>query len=385
VRILLTGVTGVLGRALARQLVAAGHAVTGVGPHPPDTLHPDVEFVGAALGDPVLLQLANSADVVLHLAPIEPGVPGSAGIDGLVRVAHAAARGGARLIYVSPAAGEPGLREQAETLVSSGWAPNLVVRIAPLVGRQLDWMICRTVGSLNQVKTAAESLRVLHFDDLLRFLVLAVTTNSTGLVDLASPDTVDAASARAALRSTGQRGWRVRKSGWAELTTDLDAAALPGTWQFEFAWPAEDAVADTARGLFGRTVTATGAADEPGRLPLPAEVTPPCEPWDGTPLRSASADEQEGEFDDRVDPRFPVFSATPLALTLPGPLTPMTLDVQLAGLRAATRMIGAVMASGAVVAGEWESRAIAVFGHRPYVNVSASVIAAEQCALMPSR
>ncbi len=94
-RILLTGVTGLLGRATARQLIAAGHTVTGIAAHPHQNLHPDVDFVGASLDDPVLQRLADAADVVLHLAPIEPGVPGSAGIDGLVRVAHAAARAGA--------------------------------------------------------------------------------------------------------------------------------------------------------------------------------------------------------------------------------------------------------------------------------------------------
>ncbi len=377
-RILLTGVTGLLGRAVARQLVAAGHAVTGIAPWPHDSLHPDVEFVSAALDDPILLRLADSADVVAHLAPIEPGVPGSAGLDGLVHVAHAAARAGARLIYVSAVAGESTQCEQAETLVASGWAPSLVVRIAPLVGRQLDWMICRTVGSLLHLRGAAESLRVLHFDDLLRFLVLAVATNRTGVVDLASPDSVDAAAARSMLRSTGQRGWRARQPGWARPVPELSAAASPEGWRFEFAWPAQDAVADTVRGLVGRKLTVIGAADEPGRLPLPVEIVPPKGPWDPTPLRSALSDEQEGEFDDRVDPRFPIFSAAPLAETLPGPLTPMTLDVQLAGLRAATRMIGAVLACGDVVAAEWRSRAIAVFGHRPYVGVSASVIAAEQ-------
>ena len=143
--------------------------------------------------------------MVLHLAPIEPGVPGSAGIDGLVRVAHAAARAGARLIYVSAAAGEPKLYAQAEALVASGWAPSLVVRIAPPVGRQLDWMICRTVASLLRSTLAAEPVRVLHFDDLLRFLVLAVATNGTGVVDLASPDTINVGAARDMLRSAGQR------------------------------------------------------------------------------------------------------------------------------------------------------------------------------------
>jgi nucleoside-diphosphate-sugar epimerase len=378
VRILLTGVTGLLGRAMARQLVAAGHTVTGVAAHPHQNLHPDVDFVGASLGDPVLQRLADAADVVLHLAPIELGVPGSAGIDGLVRVSHAAARAGARLIYVSAAAGEPTLYAHAETLVDSGWAPSLVVRIAPPVGRQLDWMICRTVASLLHTTSAADPIRVLHFDDLLRFLVLAVATDVTGVVDLASPDTIDVAVARSMLRSVGQRPQRARMPGWAQVAPDLDLAALRESWRFEFAWPTTDAIADTGRGLEGRKFDATGAAALPGRLPLPVEVGLPIEPLDGTPLRSASPDEQEGEFDDRVDPRFAVFSAVPLAETLPGPLTPMTLDIQIPGLRAAARMIGSVMACGDVVTAEWGSRAVAVFGHRPYVGVSASAIATEQ-------
>jgi nucleoside-diphosphate-sugar epimerase len=378
VRILLTGVTGLLGRAMARQLFAAGHAVTGVAAHPHQHLHPDVDFVGASLGDPILQRLADAADVVLHLAPIEPGVPGSAGIDGLVRVAHTAARAGARLIYVSAASGEPTLYAQAETLAASVWAPSLVVRIAPPVGRQLDWMICRTVASLLHSTSVADPVRVLHFDDLLRFLVLAVATDGTGVVDLASPDTIDVAAARSMLRSAGQHSRRNRLPGWAQLTPDLDLAALQESWQFEFAWPTTDAIADTGRGLEGRKFDATGAAALPGHLPLPVEVGLPIEPLDGTPLRSALPDEQEGEFDERVDPRFAVFSAVPLAETLPGPLTPMTLDVQIPGLRAAARMIGTVMACGDVVTAEWGSRAVAVFGHRPYVGISASAIAAEQ-------
>ncbi|WP_428339184.1 NAD-dependent epimerase/dehydratase family protein [Mycobacterium sp.] len=377
-RILLTGVTGVLGRAVARQLVAANHAVTGIGAHPHQNLHSDVDFVGASLGDPVLQRLADAADVVVHLAPIEPGVPGSAGIDGLVRVAHAAARAGARLIYVSAAAGAPALCAQAETLVASGWAPSLIVRIAPTVGRQLDWMICRTVAGLLHSASATERVRVLHFDDLVRFLVLVVATDGTGVVDLASPDMIDVAAARGMLRAAGQRPRRTRTPGWAQLTPDLDLAALQELWRFEFAWPTTDAIVDTGRGLAGRKLDATGAAALAGHLPLPFEVVLPIEPSDGAPLRSALPDEQEGEFDDRVDPRFAVFSAVPLTETLPGPLTPMTLDVQIPGLRAAARMIGAVMAFGDVVTAEWASRSVAVFGHRPYVGVSASVIAAEQ-------
>jgi nucleoside-diphosphate-sugar epimerase len=378
VRILLTGVTGLLGRAMARQLIAAGHAVTGIVAYPHHNLHPDVEFACAPLGDPVLEQLADASDVVLHLAPLEAAVPGSAGINGLVRVAHAAARAGARLVFVSVSAGQPTLYRQAETLVSSGWAPSLVVRIAPPVGRQLDWMICRTIGSLLHGKASADKLRLLHYDDLIRFLVFAVATDSTGTVDLASPDTTDLAAAQQVLRSAGHRPRLARLPNWPELIPELDLTAAQQAWRFEFGWSAYDSVVDTVRGLAGRRLGVRGTTDVPEHLPLPAEVGVRTEPLDGAVLRSASPEGLEGEFDDRADPRFPVFSAAPLAETLPGPLTPMTLDVQLGGLRAAARAMGPVMALGDVVAEEWGSRAIAAFGHRPYVGVSASVIVAEQ-------
>ena len=377
-RILLTGVTGLLGRAVARQLVAAGHTVTGLAAEPHEYLHPDVDFVSGSLADPMLQQLADVSDVVLHLAPIEAAAPGSAGINGLVHVAHAAARAGSRLIFLSQSAGEPTLYRQAETLVASGWAPSVVVRTAPLVGRQLDWMICRTVGSLLVSKDSARPLRLLHFDDLLRFLMLAVSTNRSGVVDLAAPDTVDLGAARRLLRSADQRPRLARLPCWPHLTPDFDDAAAAGSWQFEFGWRASDAVADTVRGLVGRRVDARGAVDLPGHLPLPVEVVPRARPSDGTLLPAAARDGQGGEFDDRIDPRFPVFSAATVAKTLPGPLTPMTLDVQLCGLRAATRAMSLVLRPDDVLADEWGSRAIAVFSHQPYVGVSADVLAAEQ-------
>jgi uncharacterized protein YbjT (DUF2867 family) len=378
VQILLAGVTGLLGRAVARQLIAAGHTVTGIAAEPHEYLHPDVEFVRGSLGDPMLQQLADVSDVVLHLAPVEAAVPGSEGINGLVHVAHAAARAGSRLIYLSQSAGQPKLYRQAEALVTSGWAPSLVVRTAPPVGRQLDWMICRTVGSLLGTKDSDQPLRLLHFDDLLRFLVLAVATSRGGEVDLAAPEATDLGTARRLLRPVDQRARLARLPSWPQLTPKLDGAASAASWEFEFGWRANDAVTDTVRGLVGRRVDAWGAVDVPGHLSLPIEVAPRARPSGGHLVSAAARDGQEGEFDDRVDPRFPVFSTATVAETLPGPLTPMTLDVQLSGLRAATTVMSLVMAAGHVVADEWGSRAIAVFNHRPYVGVSANVLAAEQ-------
>ncbi|WP_440271460.1 NAD-dependent epimerase/dehydratase family protein [Candidatus Mycobacterium methanotrophicum] len=44
-RILLTGVTGLVGRAVARQLLAAGFEVSGTATRPHENLDPGVDFV----------------------------------------------------------------------------------------------------------------------------------------------------------------------------------------------------------------------------------------------------------------------------------------------------------------------------------------------------
>lgn len=185
-QILVTDATGAVGRSVTRQLIAAGHTVSGIAQHPHDALDPRVDYVCASLRNPVLQELAGEADAVIHLAPVDTSAPGGVGITGLAHVANAAARAGARLLFVSQAAGRPELYRQAETLVSTGWAPSLVIRIAPPVGRQLDWMVCRTVATLLRSKVSARPIRVLHLDDLVRFLVLALNTDRNGVVDLAT-------------------------------------------------------------------------------------------------------------------------------------------------------------------------------------------------------
>jgi hypothetical protein len=178
------------------------------------------------------------------------------------------------------------------------------------------------------------------------------------------------------LRSADPRLRAHRVQRWPELVPEMDLSALQEDWDFEFGWRALDAVADTGRGLVGRRLDAAGAVSQGAQLELPVETLPRFELTDG--LRSAAPDGLEGEFDDRIDPRFPIFSAKGLAEVLPGPLTPMTLDVQLNGLRAASRVMGQLLALGGAVADEWWSRSIAVFGHRPYVGVSANVVSAGQ-------
>ena len=374
--ILVTDATGTVGRLVARQLIAAGHTVSGIAERPHPYLDAGVEFVCAPLSDPILQELADEADAVVHLAPIDAKAPGSADINGVAHVTHAAARAGARLLFVSQAAGRQDLYRPAEALVSTSWGPSLVIRIAPPVGRQLDWMVCRTVATLLRAKVSEQPMRVLHLDDLVRFLVLALNTDRTGVVDLATPDTTNVITAWRLLRAVDPRSRLHRVHSWSELIPEMDIIAVQEDWMFEFGWQALEGVADTARGLVGRRLGAAGAISHGGQMALPVEVLPRFAPSDELP--SAAPEGMEGEFDDRIDPRFPVFSATSLAEALPGPLTPITLDVQLSGLRAASRVMGQVLALGGVVGDEWGSRAIAVFGHRPYVGVSSNVVAARQ-------
>jgi nucleoside-diphosphate-sugar epimerase len=301
-RILITAVTSAVGRDLAGQLVAAGHQVSGIATAPHCDLDPRVELFCAELRSPVLQTLADAADAIIHLAPVESGAPNAAGIAGVVRVSHAAARAGARLLFISHAAGDPDLYREAEELVSTCWAPSLVIRLAPVVGRQSDWMVCRSVATVLTIGTL-HPIRVLHTDDLHRFLLRAVSSHRTGVVDLATRDAVTLVTARRLLNEAGPRLRRIPV--WPTKDPVFALTPLQRVWEFDCGWTAADAMADTARGLLGRRLGATGATDVPGRVPMPVHAIP------------------AGSAEAGVD--------------VSGPITPMTLDIRLGGLRAADR------------------------------------------------
>ncbi len=69
-RILITGVTGFLGRHMARRLLAQGHDVTGIARHaPPEALPEGLRFVPASIEDAsVTGPLLAASDWLIHLA-----------------------------------------------------------------------------------------------------------------------------------------------------------------------------------------------------------------------------------------------------------------------------------------------------------------------------
>ncbi|HEX6361275.1 PEP-utilizing enzyme [Actinophytocola sp.] len=364
-RVLVNGVTSDLGRAFARALSGAGHEIIGVGTAEHRDLPPDVSFTQ---GDAATAEsLVAGTDVVVHLSPVEREVPESGGIPALRRMATAAARHGIR--FVVPIEHGPDAAD-ADKVVRDSGGRHVVVRTAPLGGRLLDWQSCRTVATLLAAPRDTQ-WRLLHTDDLVRFLLYAVTSDRTGVVALFASDVIVAGAVREVLRGLSVRGI----PNWPAMSTS-DRKGTARDWGFECGWTSEEVVEDLARGGRGRRLTKDGAVDDLTRLPIPVEPLPRRRPpEDGTPLASVALPSMAAECDDRIDPRYPVFSAHQTAELFPAPLTPLSIDVHTAGLRAAGRTMAGVAGLTGPVADEWESRGYAVFGHRLYAGVSAAAAA----------
>ncbi len=369
--ILITGIASDVGRVVAGYLVARGHQVTGQTQCIRADLDPRLDVLCTPLSSASLADRIAAADTVIHLAPVEPRLPDSAGITGVVHIAHAAARGGTRLLVLNHSGGDPVLYRQAAELVSTSWGPTLVIRVAPLVGRSTDWTICRTVATVRAGGGGNVPIRLLHTDDLCRFLARAVESDRTGEVDLATAEAVSLATARRMLGPALPSDHRTR--AWPVADPTFRLIPLQRDWTFECGWSPAEALADTATALVGYRIGRAGATPVEFRLPMPTEV--PAPPIDAT-LVAAAPDDLSGEFDSRIDDRFPTFSCADSSDALPGPLTPMTLDIHLAGLRAGQRATSAAMGLPDDLAREWDARATAVFGHRIYTGVSIAAAAA---------
>lgn len=359
-RFLVTNVVDHTGHAVARALLAAGHRVTGLAPAAGRGVDPRIDLHVGTPDEAAVLDraVAEPPELVLHL----PGrFPDRA-------TPLAAAVGAVRVVVLLP--DEPAAAER----IAAAWADRpgtLLVRTAPLAGRAAGPAEMRTIAGL-LTAPADSRWSLVHPDDVARVLVEELLEGrTTGTLRLAAPGTVTAGDAARRLRAAGVR--RVPR-GVRPHPVPPPVAAVGG---FTTGWTAEEAFEDLLRGLVDRVPDADGARDRPGAITLPAEVIPSRMPArDGGPLRSAAPDGLEGEFDELIDPRFPVQSATNVSEALPGPLTALSIDLHAAGLRHANAVMGRMMALDGVVADEWTSRVDGVYGHRVYLNASISVLTA---------
>lgn len=357
-RFLITQVTGRTGRSVARALLGAGHRVTGIGDSATRLLDPRVDLHPGRPDDPRALAAAAGAEpveAVLHLATTGDVLPPTA-VDGT------------RVVVLLP--DEP---SQADTLATA-WATHphaLLVRPAPYAGRGVGPAEMRTLAGLFAAAPGS-AWRLVHPDDVERYLVGELTTGSaTGTVALAADGTVTAGDAVRRLRAAG-----VRKAPHAVVALPVPRPA-ENPPDFRPGWTAGEALTDLLRGLVDRTPAAGGARDRMGAITLPVDVIPARLPArDGGALVSAAPAGLQGEFDDLLDPRFPVYSATNTSEALPGPLTPLSIDLHVSGLRRANAIMAWMMALEGTVADEWNSRVNAVHGHHVFLNASISVLTA---------
>ncbi|MGW4326218.1 PEP-utilizing enzyme [Nocardia sp. NPDC004573] len=359
-RVLVTGVSDPTGRAVARMLLAAGHDVVGSDRVRHRYVDPRVQVITGDPDDPASCARAVAeCAVVVHLG-------GS-----LAASAAAARAAGARIVVPTVA----GTDSAAEDIVRSSGARALIVRTAPVAGRRVDresWRILRRlVGSRR-----ASGFQMLHTDDFERFLVLAAESARVGVVELAAPGVVSGADVHRIRAATGTRS--VRRMARDRTVPEVDPTAAQAEWGFRCGWTASEAAADVVRGLVGRKVDGDELVARTGAIPLPGYVVPSrATTSDGHALVSVAPEGLEGEFDDRVDPAYPVHTATNTSEALPGPLTPLTVDLQAGAIRLANAAMGRMIALDGIALEHWTSRVTTVLGHHIYINASIGVLAAE--------
>ncbi|MBF6241210.1 PEP-utilizing enzyme [Nocardia otitidiscaviarum] len=361
-RILVTGVTEPSGRAVARMLVAAGHEVVGLDRRRHRYVDPRVTVTVGDLSDArVCADAVAGADAVVHLA--------GGAVAGLLSAVRDA---GARIVVPVAA----GLDPTVERTITGSGADALIVRTPVVTGRRVDRTSWRAVETLAGAR-GDHALQVLHYDDLERFLVLAAVSQRGGVVGLAAPGEVSGDDVRRILKESG-----VRYSAWLPRSSTrrapVDTTAARDEWQVRYGWTAREVVADVARGLHGRKADGTGFRARRGAIPLPSHVVPQSAPTsDGHPLVSAAPEGYQGEFDDLVDERIPVHTATNTSEALPGPLTPLTIDLQAGAIRLGNEAMGRMIALEGIALEHWVSRVTSVLGHHMYINPSIGVFTAE--------
>lgn len=186
--IAMTGATGFVGATLLTQALAAGHQVRAL-TRRPQAPRPGVTWVSGALDQPdTLLQLAQGADAIIHVAgvvnaPDKAGfIAGNiAGTQAMVAAAHAA--GVARFVHVSS------LAARAPHLSVYGWSKAEAESV--VAASALDWVMVRPpwvygpgdMDTLDMFRMARTGLMlvppegrvsIIHAEDLSR-LLLALT------------------------------------------------------------------------------------------------------------------------------------------------------------------------------------------------------------------
>ncbi|QRY48268.1 hypothetical protein JVX93_16705 [Mycolicibacterium boenickei] len=234
---------------------------------------------------------------------------------------------------------------------------ELRVELAPVLGRdaagatRLRYAAPVIVGARN----LPNPVQFVHPDDVARFIADAVDNPDwAGVVGLAA----DSLPLRQVAALLGKPYFE--RAG--EVDPELDTARLSALG-FHPAWSASDCVRDFATANRAHIVVRGRQIRLPWRYP-----------WVRVPTRAPRlrhpASDARGEFDTDVDPRWPAYTAVNTTEAFPGPMTPLSLELSLDGMRA----MGVHAVEAMSVDGELRRAVIeeqtGAFGHRIYANLT---------------
>ena len=420
-RILVTGASGVFGRDVTRRLWAKGNDVVALSRRPPEHVPASVEFFPADIRDAIKVEKAMAGcDVVVHLAwtvtPLRTHAEHTEiDLGGTQNVLDAMARTGcARMVYASSVLAyganpdnPPRLKESdplrprpnqiypynktlAEAMIADSGVPAVLARAAIVLGRHVDNMGMHVFATptVVQVKGDHGNHQFVHQEDVGRFLALACFGDRVGAVNLAAEDVLTNAQLA---RIFGKRVVTVGQSSvrkvlgflWERDLVEVDPDALEGLrwmpvvdttrlreeWGFRPAWTSAETAADFARSTSWFFYLGKKRVEIPWRTNYPDTRVPlSVPPPDGAELVPAAA--VAGEFDDLVDVRYPIYTATNTSEAFPGPLTPLSVEVDLRAMRAAAEMTGYVIGIKEPLMSHLWHRSTGMFGHGVYANLS---------------
>jgi nucleoside-diphosphate-sugar epimerase/phosphohistidine swiveling domain-containing protein len=419
VRIAVTGASGVLGRGLTARLLSQGHDVVGIARHRPESWSSAADFIEADIRDAGAVRRGIAgADVVAHFAwAHSPGPDERIGhevnVGGALNVLEAIAETGSRRIVFASSAHVYGRADAAkaeyeamapvladglhqarvEDMLGASGAEWVAVRSALIVGRNVDNWVRRLLALPAFPNGSADRrMQVIHLDDALRLFTRAVvgTEIASSPVNLAAAGEqtfrqIAAGLGRPVVRmggpftALGRRG----PTAFAELELVrsaplMDTSQLRDRWKFQPAWNCDECIEDFALAVRGRVALGKRVVSLPWRLAnigdLPAVDAAAV---DGVLPRPAGPEEDNGEFDTPIDPRFPTFLATNLSEALPGPFSPSSASATVRGLRAGGVTIAERLRPGGMVQREIAMRTVAVFAHRLYGAITSAHFMAE--------
>jgi len=415
VRIAVTGASGVLGRGLAARLLTQGHDVVGIARRRPESWSSSADFVEADIREKAAVNRAVAgADVVAHFAWAKgPGPGHQINIGGTQNVLDAMAETGARRIVfassahvygagdaakterdaIAPASADGLHQARVEDMLAASGVEWVAIRSALILGRNVDNWVRRLFAlPVFPDGSADRPVQVVHLDDAQRLFARAILDAGIvgGPVNLAAAGAttirqIGAVLGRPVVRPRGPfAGLRRRGlASFAELelvqgAPRMDTSWLRDEWGFEPAWNSDECVEDFALAVRGRVTLGHRVLSVPWRLAniqdLPA-VDAPAD--DAVVPRLAGPEEDNGEFDTPIDPRFPTFLATNLSEALPGPFSPSSASATVRGLRAGGVAIAERLRPGGIIQREIAMRTVAVFAHRLYGAITSAHFMAE--------